>query len=342
MISLLFISGKFKEAMEIFSKMQVAGVEPDKAACNILVEKCSKAGEIEVIMKVLGYMREKYLVLRHPIYRMALETLRAAGQNDALLRQVNPHLSQEKFDNNIQTFIHDNLSAVSRGLVLHLMSKQSLIAIDCLLQEFIDKVIKLDPEVISMIVEINCSRCRQDGALLAFEYSVKLGIIVDRTAYLALLGALIRTNSFPKVVDIVQEMIRTGVSLGTYQSALLVYRLGSTRDLVSAVKVFSLLPNEEKNTAATYTALIAAYFQSGESDKGLETFETMRNQGIKVVLGTYCVLLSGLHKTGRLQEWETYRKEKKILQAKGCFQNELMEEKICNLLFTGDLMLQQF
>lgn len=136
-------------------------------------------------------------------------------------------------------------------------------------------------------------------------------------------------------------MIRTGVSLGTYQSALLVYRLGSTRGLVSAAEVFWLLPNEEKNTA-TYTALIAAYFLSGEADKGLETFEMMRNQGIKVALGTYCVLLTGLQKTGRVQELEAYRKDKKNLQAKGCFQNDLMEEKICNLLFSGDLMIQQF
>ena len=38
-------SGKCKEALEIFSKMQEAKVQPDKAACNILVEKLSKVGE---------------------------------------------------------------------------------------------------------------------------------------------------------------------------------------------------------------------------------------------------------------------------------------------------------
>ncbi|KAI5682727.1 hypothetical protein M9H77_03955 [Catharanthus roseus] len=330
-------SGKFREVMEIFSKMQVAGVEPDKAACNILVEKSSRAGEIEVLLKVLEYMREKSLVLRHPIYQKALETLRTAGESDVLLRQVNPHLSQEQVQNNFHTFIGDSNSAICRGLILHLMNKKSLVAIDCLLEDLMGKDIKLDSGVISMIIEINCSRGRQAGAFLAFEYFVKLGIDVERTAYLALLGVFLRTNSFPKVVDIVHEMVRTGASLGTYNSALLIYRLGCTRDLVSAKEVFSLLPDEEKNTA-TYTALIAACFLSGDSEKGLETFETMKKQGINVVVGTYSVLLSGLEKSGRVREWEIYRKEKKSLQARRCSKSNLMEEKICNLLFSDDIM----
>ncbi|KAL3525772.1 hypothetical protein ACH5RR_014144 [Cinchona calisaya] len=335
-------AGRFKEVMEIFNKIPEAGVPPDKATCNILIGKCCKAKEIEAMQKILEYMRKHALVLRIAVYSEALETLRAAGENDALLRQVNHHLAMENFEkvetDKFMGVCADDISGIDRALVLLLLSKQNLVAIDCLLADLTDKGVKLDSGVISLLIQINSSNCRQAGALIAFEYSVKMGIKVDRTAYLALLGLLTRTNSLAKVVDIIAEMARAGVSLSTHLSALIIYRLGCTRMLASAVKVFSLLLDEQKSTA-TYTALIAAYFSSGDADKGLETFETMRRQGINVALGTYHVLLTGLQQSGRVQKLDTYRKEKKILQARSCSQDVSNEEMICNLLFAGDFMV---
>ncbi|CAI9109481.1 OLC1v1009305C2 [Oldenlandia corymbosa var. corymbosa] len=301
-------SGRFKEAMDIFNKMQVAGVQPDKAACNILVSKCCKAMELESMQKILEYMRDKTLVLRISVYREAIETLKAAGASDALLRQVNRHLSCENFDQK-ETDRH--------------------------IKEIIDIKSAMDRAVVLHFLKVSSHNCRESSALLAVEYSSKVGIMVERSAYLALFGLLIRTNKLAKVVNVVEEMIRAGVSPGSQQSALLVYRLGLARELDLAAKVFSLLPDEEKNTA-TYTALIAAFFSSGETEKGLGTFELMRTLGIGASLGTYRVLLNGLEKTGQIGKLETYRKEKKILQAKSCTQNVSPEEKICDLLFAGD------
>lgn len=328
--------------MEIFSKMQEAGVPPDKATCNILVEKCCRVKDIDTMQQILQYMSEKALVLRIAVYHEALETLMAAGENDALLRQVNKHFSAENFEkvetNKLIEVTGDDILAVDGALVLHLLSKQNLVAIDCLLADLRDKSIKLDSGVISLIVEVNSSHCRQVGALIALEYSVKLDIKVERTAYLVLLGLLVRTNSLAKVVNIVHEMARAGVSLGSHLSALIIYRLGCARELVSAIKVFGLLPDEQRSTT-TYTALIAAYFSSGVADKGLETFETMKKQGISVALGTYRVLVTGLEQSGRFHKLDTYRKEKKILQARSCSRDVSNEEMICNLLFAGDFVV---
>lgn len=332
-------SGRFKEVMEIFSKMLEAGVPPDKAACNILVGKCCRAKEIESMQKILQYMREKAIVLRIAVYREALETLRAAGEDDVLLKQVNHHLSMENFEkvesDKFIRVIADDVFSLERATILHFLSKRNLVAIDCLLTHFIENSIKLDSGVLSMAIEVNCSHCRQHGALIALEYSVKLGINVERTAYLSLLGVFIRINLLAKVVDIVDVMVRAGISLGTHLGALIIYRLGCSREIVSAVKIFSLLPEAQKNTA-TYTALIAAYFSSGDADKGMETFETMRRKGINVALGTYRVLLTGLEQSCQVHRLNTYRKEKKMLHARSCSQDVSTEEMICNLLFAGD------
>ncbi|KAL0350572.1 UNVERIFIED_CONTAM: Pentatricopeptide repeat-containing protein [Sesamum radiatum] len=331
-------SGKVKEALEIFNLMQEAGVQPDKATCNILIEIFCRTSEIWAIFEILKYMKENFFVLRYSIYQKALETLKLAGESDILLRQVNRHFSEEHISEDTDRYdaiFPDNDFNMENGLVLYLMNKQNLVAVDSLLADMMDKCVPLETMVVSRIIELNSARHRQSSALLAYEYSEKLGVNIDRAAYLSLIGLSIRTNYFQKVVEIVEKLVKQGLSLGTHLNSLLIYRLGCNREAASAAKVFDLLPDNEKSTAA-YTALIDAYFSSGNTDKGLETFKTMKSEGVNVALGTYCVLIAGLEKYSKTRELEYYRKEKKRLQSEGCFQNVPMEETICNLLFAGE------
>ncbi|KAK9040186.1 hypothetical protein V6N11_015361 [Hibiscus sabdariffa] len=335
-------AGKYEEALEIFNNMQEAGVKPDKAACNILVEKCCKAGETWPIIRILQYMKENYIVLRYPIFLMALETLRAAGESDALLRQVHPHISVECIGNERVVDYKGNDSeaplSLDRELVWVLLKKQNLIAIDGLLTELLNKNIPLDSKIMSAVIHANCNCCRPDGALLAFKYCVKTGIELERTAYLALIGCLIRSNTFTDIVEIVTEMTSTGHSLGVYLASLLIYRLGCARRPTCAAKIFDSLADDQK-CVATYTALVGIYFAAGAADKGLKIYKTMRKKGIHPSLGTYCVLVAGLEKLGRVSNAETYRKEKKILQKDAYFRESIpMEEKICDLLFARDVV----
>ena len=321
--------------------MKEAGVQPDKATCNILIEKFCKTWQTWAITQILLYMKDNFLVLRFPVYLEALQTFKVAGESDILLRQVNPHFSIELSSKEEIEFKETPANVcftIDRGLVLHFLTKQNFFAIECLLTGMIPKHTRLDSVIISRIIEVNCAHGRINGALLAFEYSVKMGINIERTAYLALLGVFIRTNSFPKVADIVEKMVRAGISLGTYLGALLIYRLGGARKLGSASKVFRLLPDDQKGTAA-YTALISAYFSSGNVDKGLITYKTMRSKGISPALGTYDLLVTGLEKKGKTCEAEMYRKEKKTLHPNGHSRDIVsMDEKICNLIFSRNLV----
>lgn len=338
------VPGKYKEAFKIFSRMQEAGVQPDKATCNILIEKFCKAGQTWAVTQILLFMKDNFLVLRYPVYLEALQTLNVAGESDILLRQVNPHFKIELSNKKEIVEFEETASGVyfttDRGLVLYFLAKQNFFALDCLLTGMIPKNTRLDSVIISRIIEVNCAHCRINGALLAFEYSVKMGINIERTDYLALLGVFIRTNSFPKVADIVEKMVRAGISLGTYLGALLIYRLGCARKLGSASKVFRLWPDDQKGTAA-YTALISAYFSAGNVDKGLTVYKNMRRKGIPPALGTYDLLLTGLEKKGRVCEAEMYRKEKKALHTDGLSETVSMDEKICNLLFSRNMVLGQ-
>ncbi|KAI3797981.1 hypothetical protein L1987_33246 [Smallanthus sonchifolius] len=330
--------GKFNEVLDIFIKMQEAGVQPDKATCNILIENCCKAGETRVMMKVLKYMKENSLVLRQPIYTKALETLNNAGENDFLLKESNRHLSiHYKKPEPLMKDTVSNTISIDQHLVLNLLTRKHFLGVDFLLKQMMEKNVFLTPEIVSSVIEAYIAQERPHGAVLAYEYGKKIGIKYEKISYLSLVGLFIRTNSFPKITDIVEEMIKNGIFLGVNQSALLIYKLGCAKKPVSAAKVFDFLPDNEKNTT-TYTALMAAYFASRNTSKGLQVFKEMKDVGIPVVLGTYNVLLAGLEKSGRVVEFEYYRKEKKqLMQNISVSENqESAEELTCNLLFGRD------
>ncbi|KAD7477842.1 hypothetical protein E3N88_00978 [Mikania micrantha] len=172
----------------------------------------------------------------------------------------------------------------------------------------INKSVFLTHEIMSSVIEACIAHERPNGFVLAYECGKKMGIKYEKSLYLSLIGLFIRTNSFPKIVDIVEEMIKSGIFLGVNQSALLIYKLGCAKKPVSAAKVFDFLPDNEKNTT-TYTAFMAAYFASRNTSKGLQIFKEMKDVGIPVVLGTYNVLLAGLEKSGRVDEFIIGKRE---------------------------------
>ncbi|KAL4578537.1 hypothetical protein LXL04_014661 [Taraxacum kok-saghyz] len=323
-------SGKFNEVQEIFIEMQEAGVQPDKATCNILIESCCKSGETSVMMKILHYMKENSLVLRHLVYTKALETLKSLGKSDVLLKESNRHLSIEyKKPKPLEL-------SIDAHLVLNLLTRKHFVGVDFLLKDMMEKTVRLTCEILSLVIEEYVAHGRLHGAVFAYEYGKKTGVKFEKVSYLSLVGLFIRTNCFPKIVEIVEEMIKNGIFIGINQSGLLIYKLGCANKPVSASKVFDLLPDYEKNTT-TYTALMAAYFASRNVSKGLQTFKDMKEAGIPVAIGTYNVLLAGLEKSGRGVEFEVYRKEKKQKEKCSFYENqESLEEKTCNFLFARD------
>lgn len=222
----------------------------------------------------------------------------------------------------------------SRIICSLLLIKQSLVAVDHLLNQMKDRNVKLDSSVVSAIVETNCDRCRTEGASLALDYSSEMGIHLEKSAYLALVGYFLRENELGKLIEAVKEMVKAHHSLGMYQGATLIHRLGFGRRPRLAAEVFDLLPDDQKGVAA-YTALMDVYISAGSPEKAMKIFEEMREREIVPSLGTYNVLLSGLEKTSDFQrEAASLKKEKKSLVANGRYRESVdVEEKVCDLLF---------
>ena len=83
--------------------------------------------------------------------------------------------------------------------------------------------------------------------------------------------------------------------------------------------------------------MVGVYFAARAADKGLKIYKTMQRKRFYPSLGTYCVLLAGLEKLGRVSKAETYRKEKKSLAA--YFREAIpIKGKTCDLLFARDMV----
>lgn len=331
--------GLFKEAFEIMNEMQVAGVQPDKATCNILVQKCSIAGETTLITQILMYMKENSVVLRRPVFLDALAAFRSSGESDHLLREVNPHLALEGIEEELlesEQACDDPTFLVDRDIIINFLATRNFIAIEHLLREMIDKEIHINSELLSAIVLANCNNWRPSGALLAFRYALKSRRKLERSAYIALIGLLIRANSLHMVLEIVEEMLRIGISFGTYLLCLLIHQLGCAGFPDFAAKIFAALP--VSHNCSTYTALMSAFFQAGEVEKSLQLYSEMRNEGVSASCGTYEVLIAGLERAGRIHDANMYRKEKRTLQWNGFSQAIISTDEIfCNRFFGSSI-----
>lgn len=318
------------------SEMQEAGIPPDKAACNILVEKCSIAGNTSAITHVLEYMKENSIVLRRPVFLVALEAFKTSGESDHLLREVNPHLAFEGLEEEIdfEPASSDIHYVIDRHLIINFLAKKNFVAVEHILNNMMEKGIQMDSALLSAVVQDICASNMTSGAFLAFHYCLKTNKKLDRSAYISLLGLFIRNNSFSNVLDIVEEMVNAGIGLGTYLVSLLIHQLGCAGLSSIAAEIFHSFPTD--HNVVTYTSLMSAYFKSHEVDKGLELYSRMRSQGIPVSYGTYEVLIVGLEGAGRNSDAEIYRKEKRSLQWRNYSPESLSaEESLCNCLFGG-------
>uniref|UniRef100_A0A0D9XIU9 Pentacotripeptide-repeat region of PRORP domain-containing protein n=1 Tax=Leersia perrieri TaxID=77586 RepID=A0A0D9XIU9_9ORYZ len=321
---------KFEAAMEIMGEMQEAGVEPDKALCNILVQKCSRAGETLVMTRILQYMKENFIVLRRPIFLEALEAIKDSGESDNLLREVNPHLAFEGIE--CDAAFMDIGYITVRSIILYLLAARNWSAIEQMIKEMTPKNIKVESHILSDIVQASCANCRPSCGLAVLRYSLRIGNELERSAYGSLLGHYIRNGSYDTVFGIVEILINSGCNLGTYLASTLIMKLASAGHSSLAVRIFGLLTTDQN--VVTYTALMCAYFQAGKADKALQLFSQMNNSGISACSGTYQVLIHGLQMAGRKQDSEHYQRERMEMQWHLQYHNERSpEDSLCNHLF---------
>lgn len=317
-------------------EMQEAGIYPDKATCNILVQKSSEAGETSILVHVLHYMKGRNHVLRRPVFLEALRTLKTTCVSDIdLLLAVNPHLALEGIENDISSSeISDIAASTDKGILFNLLAMKNFNGIEAMLKEMQLKNTKLDINILSAIIQISSTSNRTSLALMTFDFCKNMGKKLDRAACTSIIALFIRMNLFQENIQVIEELIKQDISFGPNLFSLLISRLGCVLMSTTAKKVFDSLPNE--HNTVTYTAMIDACFRASDADMALELYSNMRRENIPVSKGTFQVLLTGLERMGRFKEADIFKKEKKRLEFSWhCRRRPSMEEDLCDRLFNG-------
>lgn len=329
-------SGNFKAASDIMFEMQEAGIHPDKATCNILVQKCSEAGETSILVHVLHYMKCHNHVLRRPVFLEALKALKATSVSDIdLLRAACPHLALEGIENEIYRSVTSDIAAsMDKGILFNLLEMKSFNGVEAMLREMQLKNTNLDTNLLSAIIQTSSSSNRTSLAILAFNFCKNMGKKLDRAGCISIIALFIRMNLFQENIQVVEELVKQDVTFGPNLVALLISRLGCVSMSTTAKKVFDSLPNE--HNTVTYTAMIDVCFRASDADMALELYSNMRRKDIPVSKGTFQVLLNGLERMDRFQEADIFKKEKKRLEFSWhCRRRPSMEEDLCDRLFDG-------
>lgn len=134
------------------------------------------------------------------------------------------------------------LPLIDRGIVIHLLARHDFVAIEHMLSGIAGKKVQLDPELMSSVVQVNCTNYRPSGAQMAFDYCLKTNKKLDRSACISLAGLFIRVSSFQKAMVVVEEMVKAGIHLGTYLACLPINRLGWAGLTSSATTIFHFFP----------------------------------------------------------------------------------------------------
>ena len=285
------------------------------------------------MFEVLRYMKKNALVLRLPVFLEALKTLRNFNENDSLLREVNPHLSS--FGNLPEEACSDDNPCTDSAIMTLLLCNCNYVAINLMLEDMILKKTKLRTDHILAIIQISTKKQHLRTALLAVQLSARMGQALEREVYLSLLGPLVRSRRFPDALNIIEEMREKGLFLGDYLFSALTLKLVQSGEPAMAAELLYRASFSFEWNIVTYTALIHAYLQSKEIERGLKVYALMREKGLSATKGTYKVLIDGLEMAGRKADAEYFRKErKKLLQS--CHIEKMatpVEESLCDSLF---------
>ncbi|KAF2295091.1 hypothetical protein GH714_031448 [Hevea brasiliensis] len=237
-MKVLFDNKRVKEATDVYKEMLKSGIAPNCHTYTVLMEYLVLAGKYQEALEIFNKMQEAGV---QPDKAEALKTLRISGESDTLLRQVNPHFATESINNEdapvIITSADDD--PLNRGLLLILLKKQNLVAVDHLLAGVIDKSILLDSWIVSTIIEEMIRAGHSLGLYLGCLLIYRLGsarrptcaakifnLLPDEqkctATYTAMVGVYFSAGSTEKALNIYKTMKKKGInsSLGTYNVLL--------------------------------------------------------------------------------------------------------------------------
>ncbi|CAN6439506.1 unnamed protein product [Victoria cruziana] len=274
------------QALDMFERMVVSGVEPDEVTMVTLLTACAQAGNLETGRRLHSWIIESKLKLG-VVLQTALVDMYAKCGCLKISRQV----FDEMPERNLVTW-----NAMLAGYAQSRMSKETLSLFEVML------ISKVTPNEITMLSVL--SACADLGALQqgmwAHVYLERNKITIDEFVVTALVDMYSKCGSIGNAKKVFESTSKRDISVWTAMiTGLAMHGHGNDAlEHFSAMQRSGMKPNK-----VTFVGVLCACSHAGLVNEGRRLFKAMSNQyGLVPDMEHYACIVDLLGRAGLLQE----------------------------------------
>ncbi|XP_062201614.1 pentatricopeptide repeat-containing protein MRL1, chloroplastic-like isoform X2 [Phragmites australis] len=292
--------GKVDAMFEVFHEMVSAGIEPNVNTYSALIDGCGRAGQVAKAFGAYGIMSSKKVKPDRVVFNALIS---ACGESGAVARafDVLSEMTAESSESKGTKPILPDHVTVGALMKTCIQAGQTDRAREVykMLQEY---DIKGTPEVYTIALR-SCSLTADLGfALKIYEDMNKIGVKPDEMFLSALVDVAGHARRADAAFEIMKDARAKGIQVGTMAYSSLMGACCNAKDwkkalqLYEEIKLIKLIP-----TVSTLNALITSLCDADQVSKAVDVLNEMNRLGVHPNEITYSVLLVACERNGEAQ-----------------------------------------
>lgn len=278
-------SGRAKEAMVVYRKMQEEGVEPDEVTMIGVVSSCAQLEDLKLGREFHKYIEERGLDLTIPLANSLMDMYIKCGSLDR---------AQRIFDN------MENKTIVSCTTMVVGYARSGLLsAARKLFDEMLEKDVVPWNAIIGGYVQAKCSK----EALALFHEMQASGVKPDEVTLVYCLSACSQLGALDVGIWIHHYIEKHKLYLNVALGTALVDMYAKCGNITKAVQVFNEMPSRN---SLTWTSVIGGLALHGNAHDALSYFSEMIEVGLMPDEVTFLGVLSACCHGGLVEEGRKY------------------------------------
>lgn len=290
LIQILCESNQLDQALGLIQEMPKYNCKPDIFCYNILIDKLGEAGCGELVSKFWSEMRSNGVRPDVVTYSSLVKSLCITEKFDEALymleyMEMNTAIKLNTYVYN--TIIKSFLDCGRTDEALGLLGRMQIRG--------------CGPDLCSFNLFIKYYSDLGEGleAYVILKEMLRRGIEASEGSYRMCVLGLVREGKLREVLELVEKIRNSSISLGVSTWNKLIMWLGERGRIDEAYMVFMGVRDPDE---ITMNIVIHMLFNHGRFDKAWEVFNLMKDMKIEPSTVTYNILIHGLGKEGRVRE----------------------------------------
>ncbi|EPS72780.1 hypothetical protein M569_01977, partial [Genlisea aurea] len=320
--------GLLDEATEFFREMLDIGLLPSSATYNALINGYCKKGMMDTALELFRSMESKKCIPNLQTYNELISGFCQSKEVNRAMALLDEMVQQGIVPNvitfNLLVYGQCKVGDVENALrLLWLMDEENIVPdqftygalIDALCKKGItdeaysifdslkEKGVPMNEVMYTSLIDGHCNAEKFEVALFLFETMLEHGCHPNECTYNAMISGLCRASKLPEALKYLDRMMLaengTKPTIVTY--SIIIEQMLKEHDFEGAYRIFNdAIGLGLKPDVCTYTSFLLAYFNRGMPKEAEDLVSKMKEQGVKLDLMAYTVLIDGYGRSGSL------------------------------------------